>query len=100
MNQPQIKIDEKGKGQIIIDEGSERIALMEIGIKNDQLTVYHTEVAPAAEGKGFAKILLDSMVSHAREHHLHVVPLCSYVQAQFKRHPEQFSDIWTDTTHK
>jgi predicted GNAT family acetyltransferase len=32
-----------------------------------KLTVYHTEVNPEYEGRGFAKLLLEKLVSYARE---------------------------------
>jgi predicted GNAT family acetyltransferase len=67
---------------------------MAVAISGDDLIVYHTEVAPKAEGKGLAKNLLTEMVSYARKYGLKVVPLCPYVHAQFKRHPEDFEDIW------
>jgi len=67
---------------------------MEIGIGDGRLTAYHTEVSPKAEGKGLAKKLLSHMVAYAREHHLKVIPLCPFVNAQFKRHPEEYADIW------
>ncbi|MGF1925978.1 MAG: N-acetyltransferase, partial [Bacteroidia bacterium] len=44
--------------------------------------------------KGLAKMMLNSMVAYARAHHIKVVPLCPYVHAQFKRHPQDFEDIW------
>jgi len=75
--------DEDGKvGEMIFD------------ITDRNLTVYHTEVDPEKEGKGYAKLLLDAMVSYVREHNLKVIPLCPYVHLQFKRHEEQYQDIW------
>lgn len=35
-----------------------------------------------------------AMVEHARTNHLKVIPLCPYVHAQFKRHPEEYADVW------
>jgi predicted GNAT family acetyltransferase len=75
--------DEDGKaGEMIFD------------IKDNDLTVYHTEVEPAKEGKGYAKMLLDAMVAYARENRLMVIPMCPYVHIQFKRHEDLYRDIW------
>ena len=67
---------------------------MKIGISGNDLTVYHTEVLPKAEGRGLAKKLLSAMVDYARKNNLKVIALCPYVFAQFKRHPEEFANIW------
>ena len=75
--------DEDGKvGEMIFD------------IKDNDLTVYHTEVDPAKEGKGYAKMLLDAMVAYVRENRLMVIPMCPYVHIQFKRHEDLYRDIW------
>jgi uncharacterized protein len=39
------------------------------------------------------------MVDYAREHKLKVIPLCPYVNAQFRRHPDQYQDVWNKTWH-
>ena len=88
-----IKINGR-KGKFEIEEDGHQLAEMEVGVANDTLTVYHTEVAPEAEGKGLAKVLLSSMVEYARANHLKVVPLCVFVLGQFKRHPTEYADIW------
>ncbi|MNG35150.1 hypothetical protein D3C84_1218200 [compost metagenome] len=67
---------------------------MTVSLKEDLLTVYHTGVEPEAEGKGYAKKLLDEMVLYVREHNMKVLPLCPYVHAQFKKHPDEYEDIW------
>jgi len=75
--------DEKGKqGEMIFD------------IAGNDMTIYHTEVEPESEGKGYAKLLLNSMVSYAREHGLKVIPMCAYVHAQFRKHEEEYNDVW------
>ena len=48
----------------------------------------HAEVAPELEGQGIASELVRAALAHAREHGLKVRPLCSYVQAYMRRHPE------------
>jgi GNAT superfamily N-acetyltransferase len=40
---------------------------MDISVIKDKLTVYHTEVNEEFEGRGFAKILLEKLVSYARK---------------------------------
>src|SRR2546423_5963433 len=94
MDEVQLKLDEKNKGAFYIMEGKEQIGEMVISISGSDLTVYHTEVSTRAQGKGLAKNLLDAMVAYARSHSLKVIPLCPYVHVQFKRHPEEYNDIW------
>ena len=48
----------------------------------------HTYVPASERGQGIAAKLLAAAVDWARGAGLTVVPQCSYVQAQFRRHPE------------
>lgn len=94
MEEVKLILDEKKHGRFYINENGEQIAEMVIGISGNDLTVYHTEVLPNGEGKGLAKELLKTMVDYARKNNLKVIALCPYVFAQFKRHPDEYSDIW------
>jgi predicted GNAT family acetyltransferase len=94
MEDVQLVLNSKGHGAFLIKEDNERIAEMVIAVDDKNLTVYHTEVSSKAEGKGLAKKLLETMVAYAREKKLMVIPLCPFVHAQFKRHPELYLDIW------
>ena len=89
----QLRLNENGEGRFYIVEGDSQLGEMVISISGNNLTVYHTEVDPSAEGKGLAKKMLDEMVSYARANNLKVIPLCPYVNMQFKRHPDQYSDL-------
>lgn len=51
----------------------------------------HTGVPRAFEGRGIAAALVERMVADARASGTRIVPLCSYVDAQFRRHPD-----WAD----
>ena len=51
----------------------------------------HTFVPPAMRGQGVAQVLVEALVADAREQGFRIVPQCSYVAAQFRRHPE-----WAD----
>jgi predicted GNAT family acetyltransferase len=94
MSEVQMKLDNRKRGAFYIEEEGKQIGEMVIGVSDTTLTVYHTEVDPDKEGKGFAKQMFDKMVAYARQEHLQVLPLCQYVHLQFKRHPENFEDIW------
>ncbi len=54
----------------------------------------HTGVAPALEGQGLAKRLVEALVADARAQGYKVVPLCPYVNAQRRRHPE-WADVFS-----
>lgn len=90
----QLQSDEKGFGHFYVTEGGDQLGEMEVSISRSNLTVYHTEVSEKAEGKGYAKMLLKEMVAYARKNGLKVIPLCPFVHAQFKRHPEEYADVW------
>lgn len=52
------------------------------------LLLTHTEVPPHAEGRGIAARLVRATLDWARREGLTVRPLCSYVAAYMRRHPE------------
>ena len=51
----------------------------------------HTEAPAAMRGTGAALALVERLVADARREHFKIIPRCSYVVAQFKRHVE-----WAD----
>jgi uncharacterized protein len=99
MKEIELKLAGNGQGAFVIDDAGEQVANMAIAISGDNLTVYHTEVSDRLKGQGVASKLLGTMVDYAREHKLKVIPLCPYVNAQFRRHPDQYQDIWNKTWH-
>ena len=82
------------KGEVQLFSDDKKVGKMDISVADHKLTVYHTEVDEEYEGRGFAKLLLEKLVSYARENDLKIVPLCPYVFAQFKRHPDEYNDVW------
>jgi predicted GNAT family acetyltransferase len=95
----ELKLSNTGRGAFIIEEAGEQLAEMAISIAGDNLTVYHTEVSDKLKGHGIGSQLLERMVNYARDNKLKVIPLCPFVHAQFKRHPEKYADIWNKTWH-
>lgn len=99
MNNVTLTLNDAGRGAFVIEENNERLGEMEIGINGTNLVVYHTEVSDKLKGQGAGGKLLEAMVAYARQHNLKVIPLCAYVLAQFKRHAEQYSDLWNQHWH-
>jgi predicted GNAT family acetyltransferase len=48
----------------------------------------HTLVPPEIGNRGVAAALVEAMVADAQAEGFRILPLCSYVVAAFKRHPE------------
>jgi uncharacterized protein len=94
MDQVILKLNDKAHGGFFIMDGEEQVGEMEISISGPNLTVYHTEVSEKAEGKGFAKKMLNAMTDYARKNKLKVIPLCPFVHAKLKRHAKEYEDVW------
>ena len=60
-------------------------------LQNQQGVIYltHTEVPETLEGKGVGSVLLRKVFSHIRELKVKIAPLCPFVAAYLKRHPEE-----------
>jgi predicted GNAT family acetyltransferase len=94
-----LKFDDTGRGAFFLEKDGDRLAEMAVAIQNKNLIVYHTEVAEKLKGQGIGTALLSRMVAYVRENKLKVVPLCPYVLAQFKRHPDEYADVWNKNWH-
>jgi predicted GNAT family acetyltransferase len=52
----------------------------------------HTEVPDAFRGQGVGLKLAERMIADARAEGFRIIPLCPFVKAQYRRHPE-WSDV-------
>lgn len=52
------------------------------------LALLHTEVPPAAEGRGVGSRLVKAALESARAEGLRVLPFCPFVKTYLERHPE------------
>jgi uncharacterized protein len=100
MENIQLKLNDQKRGAFLLQRGNEKMAEMAIAVIDKNLVVYHTEVSDELKGQGVASHLLNEMTQYARNNDLKVVPLCPYVLAQFKRHPEDYADIWNKQWHQ
>ncbi|MEJ7646362.1 MAG: GNAT family N-acetyltransferase [Chryseolinea sp.] len=92
-------IGDNGKGSFFIEDSGRRLGEMVVSVASGNLTVFHTEVDDSLKGKGASTELLNAMTAYAREHNLKVIPLCSYVITQFKRHQDEYKDVWNNDGH-
>jgi uncharacterized protein len=60
-----------------------------------QIDADHTFAPDSMRGTGIAKALVERLVADARSEGVKVIPTCTYVQAQFARHPD-----WSDVVAK
>lgn len=83
----EVKLEIENKnGFFYIKEANEIIAEMTFELSgNNKIKINHTEVDEAYGGQGFAKAMLEKAVSYARENHLKIIPLCSFVKGVLEK---------------
>jgi uncharacterized protein len=81
---------------VLHDEAAGRFVAVVDGLESecvyrrlgDVVLMTHTEVPPVLEGRGIAAALVAAALAWARSQGLKVRPMCSYVAAYLRRHPE------------
>ncbi|HEY8710638.1 MAG TPA: GNAT family N-acetyltransferase [Burkholderiaceae bacterium] len=74
-----------GRFQTVVED---HLCVVDYELDGGVMTITHTEVPPALEGRGIAAALIRAALAHARESDLKVRPLCSYARVYMQRHPE------------
>ena len=67
---------------------------------NNVLAFLHTEVDPKLQRKGLGSALVAGALDDVRERGLRVVPLCPFVGAYVRRHPEQLDLLVEDPARR
>lgn len=57
-------------------------------VDDETLAITHTEIDPSLEGKGVGSKLVEEVLQFVEQHNLKIVPLCPFVSAYIKRHPD------------
>lgn len=87
-------------GEVRIVSDDRPVGKMNLAMAGGKLAVFHTEVYREFEGRGFAKAMLERLVSYAREKSVKIIPLCPFVNGQFHRNPATYEDVWSKDWHQ
>lgn len=79
----------RGRYVVYLEDGTE--AELTYGREGQTLIADHTFVPPHHRGRDIALKLVEALMADAGKDGVKIVPQCSYVAAQFRRHPE-----WAD----
>lgn len=88
---PDITLEQDGsKGRYVAKvDGITEPAELTFSIVNEHLIIAdHTGVPDSMRGMGVGKALVERLVDDARRKQVKIVPLCPYVNAQRRKHPE------------
>ena len=58
------------------------------------ITVLHTEIDPAFEGRGVGSAFVRALLDDVRARGAKVLPICPFVRAFLERHPEYAELVW------
>lgn len=84
--------DNAGQRRYEARQGSEVVGFITYRLHPGRMTLIHTEVAAALEGKGIASQLVAGALDDIRRRGLTIVPICPFVRAYLRRHPE-YADL-------
>ena len=72
--------------------GDEVVGQIRYATEPGLVVLVHTDVAEAIEGKGLGSVLVRGALEDLRARGLRVVPVCPFVAAYIRRHPE-YADL-------
>ncbi len=83
------------KGLFYIEKDRVKVAEMVYTMpSNDTMIIEHTEVSESLKGQNIGKMLVKNAVEFARKNNIKIIPLCPFTLSVFKRHPEEYADVW------
>jgi predicted GNAT family acetyltransferase len=81
--------DNVGKSRFEADLGDGSFAIAEYRLGEVRIALTHTEVPPAHGDQGIGTALVRFALKWARERGLKVAPICPFVAAYIKAHPDE-----------
>jgi len=64
-------------------------------VQPDVWSLNHTFVPRQLEGRGIGSELVRQVLAHCRNHGIRIIPVCPFIEAYIRRHPE-----WSDLVHE
>lgn len=80
-----VEVPERERFEMPVDGD---VAILTRERHGNRLVLVHTEVPPAYRGKGAASRLVRGVLDQARAEGAVVVPICPFVKAFLRKHPE------------
>lgn len=93
MEDVHFKLEANQKGKFYIEQNDIIGAEMVVGITDNKLTIYHTDVLKELEGHGLSRKLFEEMIIYARQHQLKVIPTCTFAAGYFNKHADMYNDV-------
>jgi uncharacterized protein len=86
---PTVRFDADARRFELRPEGTNAVAFLDVQPGAQVWSLTHTEVPTAFEGRGFGTALVRAALDHVRGVGATVMPLCPFVVAHLRRHPEE-----------
>lgn len=89
---PAVVTDDQAQSRYELRVKGEPAGYLTYHRRGEQISLNHTEVEPAFQGKGLATHLARFSLDDARRRGLAVLPYCPYVTSWIKKHPD-YADL-------
>lgn len=80
-----VKNEEKKRFELEVDQF---IAFIDYKESDGKISLTHTEAPKELEGRGVANAVVEKTLDYIEQNNFTLVPLCPFVFAYIKRHPE------------
>ena len=91
--------DNRGRMRLEIDLGDGETAFAAYQLSPGALRFHHTVVPEGHGGKGIGTALVRAAIALARESGLKIVPVCPFVRAYFRKHPDEMGIVQASHRH-
>jgi predicted GNAT family acetyltransferase len=69
--------------------GNQRATLEYRSNKEGKIFLSHTEVPPNLQGQGIGSALVKHVFDYIRENNMRIIPVCPFVKAYLRKHPDE-----------